>query len=83
MHVVVAAVAVNGAAGGELALVVLAVAGRPAAGRATGLRSSTSRKSTCFLKLSTLATCTVNWSPSRMTRRVRRPTRLLRAASNT
>src|ERR1039458_7907900 len=56
---------------------------RTTGGRATGLRSSTRRKSTCFLKLSTLATCTVNLSPRRIVRRVRRPTRLLRAASNT
>ena len=38
-------------------------------------------KSTCFLKVSTLPTCTVTLSPRRITRRVRRPTSRLRVAS--
>src|SRR5690242_7983471 len=44
--------------------------------------SGASWKSTCFLKLSTLATCTRTWSPSRIIRRVRRPTSWLRSESN-
>ena len=38
--------------------------------------SLASRKSTCFLKVSTFATCTRTSSPSRITRRVRRPIKL-------
>jgi hypothetical protein len=68
------------AAGGRLLL-----KDRDAGGRAANaLRSVAARqKSTCFLNESTFATCTVSLSPNWITRRVRRPTRLRRASSNT